>query len=229
MSWWLLQGFLSLAYLSLYKHVQLWPGCRRGHHAKMTTAHYENKTCQEVNTWLDTLATQWGIPLFTNSIGHMLPWWRFFMLNWAACWNFESRYSLNRNKSCKNSSVQSEIMSVSLSWPSQHIQRQGRVSPSCEKPPSARQCCPALGSEASLAPEGLSPWPPHFLWRRQKWYSCPLHFPPFLHLFATSLTFAVLELLNSHQLIGVLQRNEEGAVFRLKKTTYWYNKGLNNS
>ncbi len=53
----------------------------RGHYAKMTRVQYENKACHEINSWLDTLATQWGIPLFTNSIVHMLPWRRFLMLN----------------------------------------------------------------------------------------------------------------------------------------------------
>ena len=47
------------------------------------------KNYHEINTWLDTLATQWGIPLFTNSIVHMLPWWYFFMPNWVVStrWN----------------------------------------------------------------------------------------------------------------------------------------------
>lgn len=149
-----------------------WPGSERGHRAQMTGAQYENKTCHEIITWLDTLATQWGIPLFTNSIVHMLPWWCFFMLNWAVStsWNLESRYirteicavRINVGIVCAHSEI---IMIVSSSWPSPHIQRQGRVSPSCEKPPSAQRCCPASASEASSAPEGSSPWPPHFLCR----------------------------------------------------------------
>lgn len=84
-----------------------------------------------------------------------------------------------------------------LNRPSQHIQRPGRVSLSGEKPPSARQCCPASGSGASSAPEGSSPWPPHFLWKRERERWCsyspfPLAPPPsspFLHSPSLSLNF----------------------------------------
>lgn len=62
---------------------------------------------------------------------------------------------------------------ASANWPSQHIQRPGRVSLSCEKLPSAPRCCPASGFGASSAPGASSPWPPHFLWRRWGWCGYP--------------------------------------------------------
>lgn len=62
---------------------------------------------------------------------------------------------------------------ASANWPSQHIQRPGRVSLSCEKLPSAPRCCPASGFGASSAPGASSPWPPHFLWKRWGWCGYP--------------------------------------------------------
>lgn len=133
----------------------------------------------------------------------MLPWWHFSSLSepcqHAESWNLEIEQCMLKYFKKKKKS-----------WPFPHIQRQGRVSPSCERPPSARQCCPASGSGASSAPGESSLWPLHFLQERFRDDAAFLSFSPSPSLRSTSdrflLTFAVFELLNSHQLIGFLRR-----------------------
>lgn len=58
-------------------------GCERGHSTTVTRGLHENKTCQEIDTWLDTLATQWGIPLWTAFHSVCCHGDFFYMLNWS--------------------------------------------------------------------------------------------------------------------------------------------------
>lgn len=115
-----------------------------------------------------------------------------------------SRPKLLRMAYWRNVCVPSEIMAL-LDWPSQHIQRPGRVSLSCEKLPSAPQCCPASGSGASSAPEASSPWPPHFLWKRLGWYyhpSFPVAPPPFSPSFPHSPSLSLNFLMATSSLVS---------------------------
>lgn len=91
-----------------------------------------------------------------------------------------------RDLQSRNRAVHTELVGKTRLSPFPHIQRPGRVSPSCERPPSALRCCPASGSGASSAPEESSLWPPHSLQERTRGDAAFLSVSLLLHFLSSS-------------------------------------------